>query len=58
MVEIGARPILGRIKGRSSHRRYNNFVILLGYRDNCVARYIVDYFLYANGCNSLTSSIA
>ncbi len=43
MVEIGGRPILWHIMKHYSHYGYNEFVIALGYKGECIKQYIMDY---------------
>src|SRR5205807_8024472 len=43
MVEIGGRPILWHIMKYYAHFGFNEFVIALGYKGECVKRYMLDY---------------
>lgn len=43
MVEIGGRPILWHIMMHYSVHGFNQFVIGLGYRGECIKKYMVDY---------------
>ena len=43
MVEIGGQPILWHIMMHYSHYGFNEFVIALGYKGECIKRFIVDY---------------
>jgi glucose-1-phosphate cytidylyltransferase len=43
MVEIGGRPILWHIMMHYSHYGFNDFVIALGYKGECIKRYMLDY---------------
>ena len=42
MVEIGGRPILWHIMMHYSHFGFNEFVIALGYKGECIKRYMLD----------------
>jgi len=46
MVEIGAKPILWHIMKLYSHYRFNEFVILLGYKGYYIKEYFANYFLH------------
>lgn len=46
MVEIGPHPILWHIMKIYSHRGYNNFIILLGYKGYMIKEYFSNYFLH------------
>jgi len=43
MVEIGGRPMLWHIMKYYAHFGFNDFVIALGYKGECVKRYMIDY---------------
>jgi glucose-1-phosphate cytidylyltransferase len=43
MVEIGGRPILWHIMMYYSHFGFNEFVIALGYKGDCIKRYMKEY---------------
>lgn len=43
MVEIGGRPILWHIMKHYSHHGFNEFVLALGYREDVVKRFFLDY---------------
>jgi glucose-1-phosphate cytidylyltransferase len=43
MVEIGGRPILWHIMMHYAHYGFNEFVIGLGYKGECIKKYMVDY---------------
>jgi len=44
LVEIGGRPILWHILKYYSHFGFNNFVIALGYKGECVKHWMKDYY--------------
>jgi len=44
MIEIGGRPILWHIMKIYSHRGFNEFVILTGYKSHVVKDYFVNYY--------------
>ena len=46
MIEIGDRPILWHIMKIYSHYGFNDFIICLGYKGNCIKEYFAHYFLY------------
>ena len=46
MVEIGGKPILWHIMKIYSSYRYNDFVILLGYKGYVIKEYFANYFLH------------
>ena len=43
MVEIGGKPILWHIMKHYSHYNFDEFVVALGYKGECIKRYIIDY---------------
>jgi len=43
MAEIGGRPILWHIMMIYSYYGFNEFVVALGYKGNCIKKYMVDY---------------
>ncbi|HYW81373.1 MAG TPA: glucose-1-phosphate cytidylyltransferase [Thermoguttaceae bacterium] len=43
MVEIGGRPILWHIMKHYSHYGFDQFAIALGYKGECIKRYMIDY---------------
>jgi len=43
MVEIGGRPILWHIMKIYASQGFDDFVVALGYRGECIKRYMVDY---------------
>jgi glucose-1-phosphate cytidylyltransferase len=43
MVEIGGLPILWHIMMHYSHYNFNEFVIALGYKGECIKKYFADY---------------
>jgi glucose-1-phosphate cytidylyltransferase len=43
MVEIGGRPILWHILMHYSHFGFNEFVIALGYKGECIKKYFIDH---------------
>ena len=45
MVEIGGYPILWHIMKIYSHYGFNDFVILTGYKQECIKEYFVNYYL-------------
>jgi glucose-1-phosphate cytidylyltransferase len=48
MVEIGGRPILWHIMMYYSHFGFNEFVIALGYKGDCIKRWIKEYYSLNN----------
>lgn len=46
MVEIGGKPILWHIMKLYSQYKYNEFVILLGYKGYLIKEYFANYFMY------------
>lgn len=44
MVEIGGKPILWHIMKIYSHYGFNDFVVLCGYRQECIKEYFESYF--------------
>ena len=46
MIEIGDKPILWHIMKIFSHYGYNEFVILLGYKNYYIKEYFYNYFLH------------
>jgi len=48
MVEIGGLPILWHIMKHYDYYGFKDFVIALGYKGECIKRYIVDYFRCSN----------
>ena len=45
MVEIGGRPILWHIMKIYSHYGFNEFVVLCGYRHECIKEYFMNYVM-------------
>ena len=43
MVEVGGRPILWHIMKMYAHQGFNDFVIALGYKGECIKRWMLDY---------------
>lgn len=43
LVEIGGRPILWHIMKHYAHYGFKEFVIALGYKGQCIKKYMVDY---------------
>lgn len=43
MVEIGGKPILWHILKHYHHYRFDEFVVALGYKGECIKKYMVDY---------------
>jgi len=43
MVEIGGKPILWHIMKHYSHYGFDQFAIGLGYKGECIKRYMIDY---------------
>jgi glucose-1-phosphate cytidylyltransferase len=43
MVEIGGRPILWHIMKYYSHFGFKDFAVALGYKGDCIKRYMIDY---------------
>ncbi len=48
MIEIGNRPILWHIMNHYSHFGFNEFVLCLGYKGDCIRRYFTESSTYAN----------
>lgn len=46
MIEIGDKPILWHIMKIFSHYGYNEFIILLGYKNYYIKEYFYNYFLH------------
>ena len=46
MAEIGGKPIIWHIMKGYSHYRFNEFVILLGYKGYYIKEYFANYFLH------------
>ena len=44
MVEIGGRPILWHIMKHYSHYGFNEFLVALGYKGECIKRYFLDHY--------------
>ena len=44
MVEIGGRPILWHIMKHYSHFGFNEFLVALGYKGECIKRHFLDYY--------------
>jgi len=44
MVEIGGRPILWHIMKHYYHHGFDQFVIALGYKGECIKQYMIDYY--------------
>jgi len=55
MVEIGGRPILWHIMKHYAHYGFNEFLVALGYKGECVKRYFLDYYALAG---SITVDLA
>jgi glucose-1-phosphate cytidylyltransferase len=55
MVEIGGRPILWHIMKHYAHYGFNEFLIALGYKGDCIKRHFLDHYAL-NG--SLTIDLA
>ncbi|OUR98785.1 glucose-1-phosphate cytidylyltransferase [Halobacteriovorax marinus] len=45
MVEVGEKPILWHIMKHYSSYGFNEFVILCGYKGNCIKEYFANYFV-------------
>lgn len=45
MVEVGGMPILWHIMKIYSHHGFDDFVILCGYRGECIKEYFINYYL-------------
>ncbi|HTM53069.1 MAG TPA: glucose-1-phosphate cytidylyltransferase [Pirellulales bacterium] len=43
MVEIGGRPILWHVMKHYSHHGFNEFIVALGYKGECIKRHFLDY---------------
>jgi glucose-1-phosphate cytidylyltransferase len=43
MVEIGGRPILWHVMKHYSHYGFNEFLVALGYKGDCIKRHFLDY---------------
>jgi len=48
MIEIGERPIIWHIMKIYSHYKFNEFIILLGYKGFVIKEYFANYFLHKN----------
>jgi len=46
MVEIGGKPILWHIMKHYSEYGFNDFIICMGYKANCIRDYFANYYLY------------
>ena len=46
MIEVGGRPILWHIMKIYSHYKFNDFVILTGYKGYYIKEYFANYFLH------------
>lgn len=46
MVEIGGKPILWHIMKHYSQYGFHEFVIALGYKGDCIKKYMVDYLAF------------
>jgi glucose-1-phosphate cytidylyltransferase len=47
MVEIGGRPILWHVMKHYAHYGFNEFVVALGYKGECIKRHFLDYYALA-----------
>ncbi len=45
MVEIGDKPIIWHIMKIYSHYGFNDFIVLCGYKGQCIKRYFANYYL-------------
>src|SRR3954466_7802601 len=43
MVEIGGRPILWHVMKHYAHYGFNEFIVALGYKGECIKRHFLDY---------------
>lgn len=43
MVEVGGKPILWHIMKSYAHQGFTDFVIALGYKGECIKRWMIDY---------------
>ena len=46
MIEIGEQPILWHIMKYFSTFKFNEFIILAGYKQNKIKEYFANYFVY------------
>ena len=44
MIEIGGKPILWHIMKTYSHFGFNDFIICLGYKGNCIKEYFAHIY--------------
>jgi glucose-1-phosphate cytidylyltransferase len=56
MVEIGSQPILWHIMKYYSHHGFTDFVIALGYKGECIKRWMVEYSALASNLTVRTGT--